>query len=335
MLVDLNNLRQIAGAGPLLILTHNNPDPDALASGKALATLLKEAWGIPSHLIYSGLVARSENRAMLDLLTPEWKHKHTLSNLGQYSAIALVDTQPGAGNNNLPENLSPDIVIDHHHPMRAGLVLAPYTHVHPDVGATVTLLCLLLDAAGITPDPVLATAMFYGLKTDTRGLSRGDSPLDKTVYLKLLAHMDRELLIKVEQAGQSRAYFHALDQCLQATQIYGAAVMAYLGVMQRPDLGAELADLLIRLENAKAVLCIGHHDQTFHLSLRTKSLAQDAGVLVQKIIVPPGKAGGHGTMAGGQIPASLNQAEMIYSQTKMRFLSLMGESEEAGEALLR
>ena len=334
MTVDLNNLRKCAGAGPVLILTHNNPDPDALASGKALAALLKEAWGISSCLVYSGLVARSENRAMLDFLTPEWEHETPFINLEQYSAIALVDTQPGAGNNSLPAEYIPQIVIDHHHPMRAGLNRVPYSYVRPDVGATVTLLCQHLDTAGITPDPALATAMFYGLKTDTRGLSRGDSPLDKKVYLKLLAIIDRELLIQVEQAGQSRTYFHALGHCLQTTQIYGAAVMAYLGEVQRPDIGAEMADILIRLEHAKAVLCIGHHDQIFHLSLRTKSLKQDAGVLVQKLIIPPGKAGGHGTMAGGQIPAQLGQAAAIVAETKYRFLSLVGESETAGEALL-
>ena len=48
---NLTRLRTAAGSGPVLILTHNNPDPDALASGTALSTLLKEAWGIPSHLL--------------------------------------------------------------------------------------------------------------------------------------------------------------------------------------------------------------------------------------------------------------------------------------------
>ena len=72
----LAQLRTTAGSGPVLILTHDNPDPDALASGKAFATLLKSAWNIPSRLLYSGLVQRAENRAMLNLLTPEWEHSN-------------------------------------------------------------------------------------------------------------------------------------------------------------------------------------------------------------------------------------------------------------------
>jgi nanoRNase/pAp phosphatase (c-di-AMP/oligoRNAs hydrolase) len=136
----LAQLRAVAGPGPVLILTHDNPDPDALASGAALSTLLKEAWGIPNHLVYTGLVARAENRAVLKNLTPAWEYNATLTNLEKYSALVLVDTQPGAGNNSLPTSHLAHIAIDHHHPIREALKLVPYADVRPEVGATVTML---------------------------------------------------------------------------------------------------------------------------------------------------------------------------------------------------
>ena len=101
----LLELRKAAGPGPVLIMTHDNPDPDGLASGKALAVLLESAWQIPYHMVYSGLIARSENIAMLRLLTPEWEHVDTLEDLDKFSALALVDTQPTAGNNSLPDDI--------------------------------------------------------------------------------------------------------------------------------------------------------------------------------------------------------------------------------------
>ena len=329
----LDRLRIAAGAGPVLILTHDNPDPDALAAGKAFATLLKSAWNIPSRLVYSGLVLRAENRAMLNFLTPEWEHNDTLSNLDQYSAIALIDTQPGAGNNRLPANNLPQIVIDHHHPLRKALSKVLYADIQPDTGASVTLLYQYLEAAHVVPDSDLATAMFYGLKTDTRGLSRGTSPADGAIYIKLLAQIDHSKLIMVEQAGLSQEYFRAFSQGLHAAQVYDHSIAAYLGAMHRPDLAAEMADILIRLEKAIAVLCLGTHDQTLHLSVRTEPLGQDAGLLIQKVILPPGKAGGHGTMAGGQLPLAEQDVDFVVNEIIGRFLKVMQETGK-GESLI-
>lgn len=231
-LIDQNQLAQlkkVAGPGPVLILTHNNPDPDALASGAALATLLSDAWGISSRLVYSGLIARAENHAMLRLLTPEWEKTAELSELKEYSALALVDSQPGAGNNSLPPDTIPQIVIDHHHPLREAIHDVAYVYVRPEIGATVSLLFQHLFSVGIQPDENLATAMFYGLKTDTRGLSRGASQLDEQVYVRLLPLVDRRKLILVEEAGLPNDYFRAFCRGLQAAVFMAGRLSQTLG----------------------------------------------------------------------------------------------------------
>jgi nanoRNase/pAp phosphatase (c-di-AMP/oligoRNAs hydrolase) len=318
----------------VLILPHNNPDPDALSSGKALAWLLQTTWGISSRLVYSGLVARAENRVMLDTLTPEWEYLERLPDPESYSSLALVDSQPGAGNNNLPEEIVPQIVFDHHHPRREALERVPFAAVDPDAGATVTLVYQYLKEAGLTPDPKLATAMFYGIKTDTRGLSRGASPQDKTAYIELLALLDRDSLTRVEQAELPRIYFNALSGGLHRSRIYGQCVITQLGDMHRPDLAAEIADLLIRLEKTRAVLCLGYHGEMLHLSMRTKNLFQDAGLLIQRIILPPGKAGGHGSSAGGQVRINPDQVAGLIRKIKKRYLQVMGETDSQGASLL-
>ena len=329
----LEELRHVAGPGPVLILTHDNPDPDALAAGKALATLFNAAWSVPSRLIYSGVVLRAENRALLNYLTPEWEQSDLLPDLQAHSAVALVDTQPGAGNNRFPADLVPQIVLDHHHPLRGTLRNVPFADVRPEIGATVTLLDQYMAAAGVSPDSDLATAMFYGLKTDTRALSRGTSPADIATYLALLAQIDHSKLIQVEQAGLPQEYFQAFNRGLHAAQVYDRTVVANLGAMHRPDLAAEMADILIRLESARAVLCLGVHDQTMHLSVRTEPMGEDAGLLVQQVIVAPGKAGGHGTMAGGQVPIAGKEKERLAGEITRRFLDVMQET-GAGERLV-
>ncbi|MEJ2263013.1 MAG: DHH family phosphoesterase [Anaerolineales bacterium] len=330
---QLDRLRSAAGSGPVLIVTHDNPDPDALASGKALGTVLWEAWNISTRLIYSGLVARAENRAVFIDLTPEWEFVERLDRLKPYSAVALVDTQPGAGNNSLPGSYIPKIVIDHHHPLREALNQVEFVDVRPEIGATVSLVYQYMEAAGIIPDSDLATAMFYGVQTDTLGLARGTSEVDEAVYIKLLGRLDRRKLIRIEQAGLPRDYFRAFSRGLRAARLFGENVLADLGELHRPDLTAEMADLLIRYEGARAALCLGTYEGILYLSLRTE-LNQDAGLMVQKIIVPPGKAGGHGRMAGGQVPLDGQDARVVTAEIEHRFLVLIGEPESAGEPLL-
>lgn len=330
---ELARLRVVAGQGPVLILTHDNPDPDALASGKALATLFQVALGLPVDLRFCGLVARAENKAMLQLLTPEWEPIEELPDLNEYSAVALVDTQPLAGNNRLPADFLPHIVIDHHHPIRESLEKVHFVDVRPDVGATVSLVYQYLDAAHIVPDPILATAIFYGIQTDTRSLSRGDSMVDRVVYQRMLDLLDLQLLAGVEQARLPRDYFRAYSKGMQAAQIFGHVAVAYQGEIHRPDFGAEMADLLIRLENLRAVLCLGYHDEVMYLSMRTVLNRDDAGTLIQRIVARLGKAGGHGMIAGGQIPLMGRDPDEVAAQVQERFLRVMGEKGE-GEPLL-
>jgi nanoRNase/pAp phosphatase (c-di-AMP/oligoRNAs hydrolase) len=330
----LRKLRSTIGSGPVLILTHDNPDPDAFASGKVFATLFQVAWGISSRLVYSGMVARAENKAMLRLLTPEWEQEDVLSDIKHYSAIVLVDTQPGAGNNSLMDGVDPQVVIDHHYPIQKGLDRIAFTDVRTEMGATVSLAFQYLEAAGIIPDEGLATAIFYGIHADTMGLSRGGSTTDQEIYIQLLKLINRDLLAQIAQARLPREYFSTFTRGLRAARIYGQVVICCLGEMHHPDFVAEIADLLIRLENIRAALCLGYHHRTIYLSLRTMQPEMDAGSLIQKVVVPPGKAGGHGTIAGGRMPLNAGSVDRIVAEIERRFLKVMGETTHKGEDLL-
>ena len=118
---------------------------------------------------------------------------------------------------------------------------------------------------------------------------------------------------------------------MQNARIYGKAIIAHLGNMHRPDLAAELADLLFRYESVHAALCSGVYKQDLHFSIRTGLLDQDAGLLVQNVIFPPGKAGGHGIMAGGQIPFNNNCEDVnsLIQKLEKRFLKQVEESERS------
>ena len=329
----LGQLSNIVGKGPVLILTHDNPDPDALASGKALSVFLQQEWNIPSYLAYSGFVGRAENRAMLQHLTPEWTHHENLPDLDQYSAIALVDTQPSAGNNRLIESEKPLIVFDHHQPMRDAPRHAGFSDVRVDFGSTVTLIYQYLDAVNIVPDKILATAMFYGLTADTLNMSRGVSEADKVAYMDLIGLVDRDRLVMIEQARRPVEYFQAYARGLQAARISGKAVTAWLGETHRPDMTADLADSLVRLIGVTSVMVIGQFAGMLNVALRTESYELDAGELIQKIVPPLGRAGGHGMIAGGQIYLEGRDPLGVVDTLVQNYLTIMGESTKSERLL--
>jgi nanoRNase/pAp phosphatase (c-di-AMP/oligoRNAs hydrolase) len=218
--------------------------------------------------------------------------------------------------------------------MRHQVDATPYLDLRPDVGAAATLVYQYLEIANLTLPSRLATALFYGIKTDTRGLSRGASTGDKVAYVNLLSNVDHDALLQVEYARRPATFFRSLMKGLAVTRVYGSAVVAILGNMDRSDFAAELADQLIMLEGARGVLCVGRYKGVLHLSVRTMPLGEDAGLLIQRVVSDLGRGGGHGVMAGGQVPLTNRAADVIESELAARFLVLMEEDNTPGESLI-
>src|SRR5512139_1296594 len=104
----LEKLRELVQGKKVLILTHNNPDPDAISAGWALRYLLRKKFKAHCELAYGGLIARAENRAMVRLLNIDINPVDSL-NIRDFEVFALVDTQPRAGNISLPSSIKPSI----------------------------------------------------------------------------------------------------------------------------------------------------------------------------------------------------------------------------------
>jgi nanoRNase/pAp phosphatase (c-di-AMP/oligoRNAs hydrolase) len=292
----------LAAIGParrILILTHDNPDPDALASAWALHSLLSRRRGREIDVGYGGLIGRPANRAMVSVLKFPIVPIEGLD-LERYERFALVDSQPETGNNSLPADRVPDVVLDHH-PLRDETRAARYFDVRPKLGATATLLGEYLDTARVRIDKRLATALFFALKSETLDLSRQTGPRDVALYTRLFRSVDREALSRIEHAPVSRNYLEWLKTAIAGTTMDGTLALANLGALDYPDLVAEYADIAIQLEGLEWVLVLGRYEGALYLSVRTTRGA-GAGRMIRKIVGTLGKAGGHGTMAGGKVP---------------------------------
>jgi nanoRNase/pAp phosphatase (c-di-AMP/oligoRNAs hydrolase) len=310
--------RALGGASTVLILPHNDPDPDAIGSALGLRHLLAQKWGVESSIGYKGIIGRAENKALVRYVGRPLR-RLTGSDLRQSMPIALVDTQPGAGNNALPPNVTPAVVIDHH-PWRETTASSGFFDVRPTVGSTSTLLTLYLRTAGIEPDSTLATALFYGIKTDTMGLGRGASPSDVEAYFYLQTQIDVEALAEIERAQVPAEYFMRLDASLHSALVYDDVVLSYAGPLSRPDLPAEMADLLMRLEGIQWAICMGLYEDDLILAVRTRARRGSAGALVQEIVGNLGTAGGHSIMAGGNVPLGGQPPDRMALELNQRVL---------------
>ena len=329
-------LAQLAGRKSLLVYTHDNPDPDALAAALGLGRLAQHVLGARVTLAQGGIVGRAQNRAMVETLKMALTPVDGIDP-GAHEIIALVDSQPETGNNSLPPEHRVDIVVDHH-PPRPGSARAPWRDIRPDLGATSTIIFQYLRAKAVPIDASLATAFFFALRTETRDLGREATAAEREAYLSLVPSVNHALLYRMTHPKVPRAHFAALDRALRLAEVHGDVVAVNLGTLGYPDLVAEIADLLLSYEGARYVICFGQYGDHAYLSLRTEASDARAGSIMRHIVGHDGAAGGHGTMAGARLYAPVvSEAGLGDSFRDMvrRLLEALDRPTDAGEPLLK
>jgi nanoRNase/pAp phosphatase (c-di-AMP/oligoRNAs hydrolase) len=212
-------LKAVNGGARALICTHDNPDPDSIASAFALGRLLEARKGLEFTLVYGGVLGRAENRAMVRLLKVPLIPISRVD-MRDYDVLALVDTQPEIGNHSLTPQACEEkkvICIDHH-PARLLAREAVFRDVGGEYGATSTVLTAYLEAAGVIPDRPLATALFYGIKSDTRDLGRETSQADVWAYSHLASLTDMSLVSAIEHPRSTTTSSRAISaRCTSRT----------------------------------------------------------------------------------------------------------------------
>ncbi len=319
-----------------LVLTHDNPDPDSMASAVALAVVLHSRLGIPTDVAYGGIIGRAENAAFVRVLrlpvTPISQVK-----LDQYDLFAIVDTQQSIKNHALPEGVTADIVIDHHPTRDESLTNAFADLGSGAYGATSTVLTEYLRAARIEPTPELATALYYGIKADTRDLERQTLDADVDCYLWLFPRIDRSLLAEIEHPQLPLRYFRLYHSAIEKARLFTGAVITDLGEVYSPDMVAEVAERLSFLEEAKWSLASGSYRSQLYLSLRCSDRRMNAGRLIREVCEGlGGSAGGHGSMAGARLPLVGKRAARaaLTREVVTRFKASFGVEGERGASLL-
>lgn len=307
--------------GSLLIMTHENPDPDAIASAAALRHLLAVRRGVDSVVAYTGMIGRAENRSMLQLLDLDAHHLDHFQER-DFSAVALIDAQPFTGNSMLPDERLPDIVIDHH-PLRERTRAVRFHDVRVNVGASATILTGYLREAEVEISADLATALLYGIRSETQDLTRETSDDDRDAYRYLFGIADARKLAMISRPPLSERYYLQLMDALESLLVAPPLAICPLGEVTDPDFVPEMADFVARMEGVEWVLVHGYHGSRMYLSIRANDENARAGELMQQLLQGIGHGGGHGMRAGGNVVMEgLSSRHRVEQEIRSRFLEV-------------
>jgi nanoRNase/pAp phosphatase (c-di-AMP/oligoRNAs hydrolase) len=283
------------GAESVLILLQDDPDPDALASGLALRQVLgrnKQTAPLGSF----GRVTRPENIAMVKLLEIEID-KITKSNIKKFDRIAVVDLQP-PHLANPPKEI--DLVIDHH-PEQFNYK-SYLKDIRPNYGATSTILLEYLLCTNNSIGTRLATAMLYGIKSDTFALSREVNEWDVQAFSYLYPLANQNLMRRIERPELPPAALDALSVALKNRRVIDKVAFVNLGRVERDDLIPQMADFSLSFEGIEWAFVSGVYESNYIISVRNVGYVRAAGRVLKEAFGDIGSAGGHASMAKAIIP---------------------------------
>jgi nanoRNase/pAp phosphatase (c-di-AMP/oligoRNAs hydrolase) len=278
------------------ILLQHDPDPDAIGSALALRELLGRNRAT-TPIVTFGAVTRPENVTMIRLLDIQID-KISYNDLHKDGArLAMVDVQPPYFGATLGRV---DLVVDHH-PKRTSFK-ARFADLRTAYGATSTIFTEYLRAAGMEPSQRLATALVYGIKTDTLFLERGSSLADLSAFNFLYPLANKAMIARIERPALPREDLEAMGRALSRLQVDNNVAVLHLGEINREDVIPQMAEFCLQIEGVDWSVVSGLVHDRVVISVRNVGYVKSAGEVMKKLYDDIGSAGGHRAMAKAVVP---------------------------------
>ncbi len=296
--ISVRMIREVHRAAKrLLILVHNQPDPDAIASAMALRTLLGRNKKTATIGYLGERISRPENVAMVELMDVDLQvisHK----DIKNFDSVALVDVQPSYFGG---EITNIDSVIDHH-PITPECD-AKFTEISSEEGATATIMTRLLRAAQVEISKKLSTALVYGIKTDTMILNRGANLDDLEAFTYLYNQADLGLLRKIESKNLYSEEVKHYGRALSNHWINDGIIFMNLGRIEKEHIIPQVADMGMKVEGVEWSVAFGIvSGSDVVISVRNSGSVKSAGRLLFELFDEIGSTGGHRSYAKVVIP---------------------------------
>ncbi|WP_461209758.1 DHH family phosphoesterase [Desulfocurvus sp. DL9XJH121] len=275
-------------------------DPDALASAMALKRIMAHRTQ-EVGIARVNEISRPDNLEMIhSLRIPTRKLTPTLC--AQYDHFALVDSQPH--HHEGLAGLDFSVVIDHHPLSAEHPVNAAFKHIEPTYGATSSLFTEYLYNLDIRPGKLLATALQYGIKTDTSSFERDFIEADLRAFQFLNKFASPLLLRKIYRSEFHMEWLRYFCQAYFKMRLLGQGIFAHLDHVESPDILVIIADLFLRVHGASWTVVSGVAGDKVVAIFRGDGLRRDMGKFAARCLGDVGSAGGHKGAARAEIPLS-------------------------------
>ena len=285
-------------------------------------------------LTVDGMIARAENRAMVDLI-PIPLVPVEQAGIDHETAVVMVDSQPHTGRR-ASEAASPQVVIDHHE-TGGDLDGVLFQDIRTHMGATSTMVTGYLMEQRVLLTPALATALALRDRVgDHRLPPRGEHARRRGAGLAL-PRADKDLLARIRNPKLPQSHFATFQHALANAFLYRDLIVSWCGEVSQPDIIAEIADFFIRFDQVNWALAVGLFEGGLKLSLRAAALGGRAGEILRDVVDGLGNAGGHDKRAGGVIALSGMApavVDPVLKTVRHRLLEQLQIDEHQGHRLL-
>jgi nanoRNase/pAp phosphatase (c-di-AMP/oligoRNAs hydrolase) len=292
----VERIRAICGERKVHILLQHDPDPDAIGSALALRELLGRNRPT-TPIVTFGEVTRPENLAMIRLLDIQIDRISHEDLHRDGAGLALVDVQPPYFDKPLGRV---DVVVDHH-PKRTAFN-ARFADLRTNYGATSTIFTEYLRAVDMEPSQRLATALLYGIKTDTLFLERGSNLADLGAFTYLYPFANKAMIARIERPALPREDLEALGRALSRLQLENGVAVIHMGEINREDVIPQMAEFCLQIEGVEWGVVSGLVRDKVVISVRNVGYVKSAGEIMKRLYDDIGSAGGHRAMAKAVIP---------------------------------
>jgi phosphoesterase RecJ-like protein len=296
------------------IITHRNPDGDAIGSSMGLASYLQKGAHqvqviFPSDYPTSYGYIKGVERAIVFDTDPAAARKSIDSSdvifCLDFNGLDRVDKM----GENIQFSKATKILIDHH------LDPEPFTDIEfsdTSASSTCELVFQVIDALGDRDkiDPDTGESLFTGLITDTGSFRYGTRPYTYEVAaaLKQLGVDDYKLADKIfnsQKEKHLRLLGHCLANRMEIMRDYGVGIM-WLTRKDYADFDIQRGDTegivnyMLMMEKIRVAAFVLEQPSIIKISLRSKG-----DISVQEIAQKYFNGGGHKNAAGGGVYASL------------------------------